>query len=59
MAVLRPANVVWYGLMDFTPKLDHQAESPLYRQLFEQFAQQIRSGQLARCLLYTSDAADE
>ena len=48
MAVLRPANVVWYGLMDFTPKLDHQAESPLYRQLFEQFAQQIRSGQLAR-----------
>src|SRR5450432_378496 len=42
------SNVVWYGLMDFTPKLDHQAESPLYRQLFEQIAQQIRSGQLAR-----------
>jgi len=34
--------------MDFKPKLDHQAESPLYRQLFEQIAQQIRSGQLAR-----------
>jgi 2-aminoadipate transaminase len=33
--------------MEFTPKLDHQAESPLYRQLFGQIAQQIRSGQLA------------
>ena len=34
--------------MEFTPKLDHGAEAPLYRQLFEQIAQQIRSGQLAR-----------
>ena len=34
--------------MDFKPKLDHEAEVPLYRQLFEQIAQQIRSGQLAR-----------
>src|ERR1017187_8949787 len=34
--------------MEFIPKLDHQAESPLYRQLFGQIAQQIRSGQLAR-----------
>ena len=34
--------------MDFKPILDHGAEAPLYRQLFEQIAQQIRSGQLAR-----------
>jgi len=36
------------GLMEFTPKLDPQADTPLYRQLFEQIAQQIRVGQLAR-----------
>jgi DNA-binding transcriptional MocR family regulator len=29
-------------------KLDPNAEAPLYRQLFEQIAQQIRAGQLAR-----------
>src|ERR1017187_5311716 len=33
--------------MDFQPKLDHKSESPLYRQLFEQIAAQIRSGHLA------------
>ncbi len=32
--------------MDLDP-LDHRAESPLYRQLFEQIAEQIRSGKLA------------
>jgi 2-aminoadipate transaminase len=31
--------------MDLRP-LDHQAESPLYRQLYEQIADQIRSGRL-------------
>jgi len=34
--------------MDFKPILDHQAEAPLYRQLFDQIAGQIRSGQLSR-----------
>jgi 2-aminoadipate transaminase len=34
--------------VDFKPILDHQAEVPLYRQLFEQIAGQIRSGHLAR-----------
>jgi 2-aminoadipate transaminase len=34
--------------MVFQPKLDHKSESPLYRQLFEQIAAQIRSGRLAR-----------
>ena len=34
--------------MEFKPKLDHGAEAPLYRQLFEQIAQQIRTGQLPR-----------
>jgi 2-aminoadipate transaminase len=34
-------------LMDLQP-LDHQGEVPLYRQLFEQIADQIRSGKLAR-----------
>src|SRR5947208_16396489 len=38
--------MVW--LIEFTPKLDHNAEAPLYRQLFEQFAREIRSGQLSR-----------
>src|SRR5262249_9196028 len=33
--------------MDLRPKLDHGIDSPLYRQLFEQIAEQIRSGQLA------------
>ena len=34
--------------MDYRPKLDATAESPLYRQLFDQIAEQIRSGRLAR-----------
>jgi 2-aminoadipate transaminase len=34
--------------VEFKPKLDHDAESPLYRQLSEQIAQQIRSGLLPR-----------
>jgi 2-aminoadipate transaminase len=34
--------------MDFRPKLDHEAELPLYRQLCDQIAQQIRSGSLHR-----------
>ena len=34
--------------MDFQPKLDHTAETPLYRQLADQIAQRIRAGQLAR-----------
>src|SRR5215475_10801561 len=34
--------------MDFRPKLDHDAEAPLYRQLYEQIAEQIRRGQLGR-----------
>jgi len=33
--------------MDLRPKLDHGLDSPLYRQLFEQIAERIRSGQLA------------
>ena len=41
---------MWYGMAEwnFKPKLDHDAEAPLYRQLSEQIAQQIRTGQLAR-----------
>src|SRR4051795_333265 len=34
--------------MDFRPKLDPASESPLYRQLYEQIAEQIRSGHLAQ-----------
>jgi 2-aminoadipate transaminase len=34
--------------MDFRPRLDPGSEAPLYRQLYEQIAEQIRSGQLAR-----------
>ena len=34
--------------MDFTPAMDPQAEAPLYRQLYEQFAVKIRSGELVR-----------
>src|SRR5438270_2553370 len=34
--------------MDFRPKLDHDAAEPLYRQLSDQIAHQIRSGDLAR-----------
>ena len=42
------SNVVWYGWVEFQPKLDHGAEAPLYRQLSEQIAHQIRRGLLAR-----------
>jgi 2-aminoadipate transaminase len=34
--------------VEFQPKLDHGAEAPLYRQLSEQIAHQIRRGLLAR-----------
>jgi len=34
--------------MEFRPRLDHQSETPLYRQLSEQIAQQIRIGHLSR-----------
>src|SRR6266478_5819275 len=45
-----PPQPIWYALadMDFRPILDHAIEAPLYRQLYEQIAQSIRSGQLAR-----------
>ena len=39
--------MVRYGWMDFRPSLNHESEVPLYRQLFEQIAGRIRSGQLA------------
>jgi 2-aminoadipate transaminase len=39
--------MVRYGWMDLQP-LHHQSEAPLYRQLFEQIAQQIRSGKLPK-----------
>src|SRR3954447_7226062 len=34
--------------MDFRPTLSHDSESPLYRQLAEQIAGRIRSGELSR-----------
>ncbi len=34
--------------MDFRPTLSHESEVPLYRQLFEQIAARIRSGQMER-----------
>jgi 2-aminoadipate transaminase len=34
--------------MDFRPALTHDSEIPLYRQLFDQIASKIRSGELAR-----------
>jgi len=34
-------------LMDLAP-LDHQSEAPLYRQVFERIAEQIRSGRMSR-----------
>ncbi len=40
--------MVWYGLMDFAPSLIHESEVPLYRQLYHQFAEKIRSGELSR-----------
>src|SRR5262245_60465653 len=35
-------------LMEIAPLLAHDSEVPLYRQLYEQLAQQIRSGKLRR-----------
>jgi 2-aminoadipate transaminase len=34
--------------MDFAPSLVHESEVPLYRQLYQQFAARIRSGELPR-----------
>src|SRR3954468_776567 len=34
--------------MEFAPQLAHDSVVPLYRQLYEQLAQQIRSGALGR-----------
>src|SRR5437763_5573367 len=34
--------------MDFRPNLLHDSETPLYRQLFEQIASKIRSGEMGR-----------
>jgi len=34
--------------MDFAPSLVHESEVPLYRQLYQQFAAKIRSGELPR-----------
>ena len=34
--------------MSFTPDLKHESESPLYRQLYDQYANKIRNGELAR-----------
>jgi 2-aminoadipate transaminase len=38
--------MVW--MMDFVPELDHDSETPLYRQLYDQIADKIRSGLIAR-----------
>ena len=38
--------MVWFGWMDVLPHLDHGSDVPLYRQLYEQFAGRIRSGEL-------------
>ena len=40
--------MVWYGLMGFAPSLVHESEVPLYRQLYQQFAAKIWSGELPR-----------
>src|SRR6516165_5351960 len=34
--------------MDFRLQLSHESEVPLYRQVYEQLAQRIRTGELAR-----------
>lgn len=39
--------MVCYGWMDLDP-LNHQSDLPLYRQLFDQIAEQIRSGRMGR-----------
>jgi DNA-binding transcriptional MocR family regulator len=38
--------MVWFGWMESLPQLDHGSGVPLYRQLYEQFAHRIRSGEL-------------
>ena len=38
--------MVCFGWMESLPHLDHGSEVPLYRQLYEQFAERIRSGEL-------------
>ena len=45
-----PSQPIWYDMaeMEFRPKLDHAVEVPLYRQLYEQIGQQIRSGQIPK-----------
>lgn len=40
--------MVWFGWMDALPHLDHGSDVPLYRQLYEQFADRIRSGELGQ-----------
>jgi 2-aminoadipate transaminase len=40
--------MVWFGWMEFSPHLDHGSAVPLYRQLYEQFAERIRSGELGQ-----------
>ena len=41
---------MWYGMAEWNSSQFWimSAEAPLYRQLFEQIARQIRTGQLAR-----------
>src|SRR5215831_11024154 len=40
--------MVSYGWMDYQPELSPDSEVPLYRQLFDQIAKRIRSGEMAR-----------
>jgi 2-aminoadipate transaminase len=40
--------MVRFGWMEFTPALSHNSEVPLYRQLYDQLAARIQSGELAR-----------
>src|ERR1019366_2112499 len=43
----RQSNVVWYGWVEFKPKLDPAAEAPLYRQLAGQISPKNPPGFLA------------
>jgi len=40
--------MVWYGLVALNFSLSPDSESPLYRQLYDQLAQRIRSGEFGR-----------
>src|SRR5262245_49243356 len=40
--------MVCFGCMVLSHKLDPHAEAPLYRQLYDQIAEQIRTGRLGR-----------